>query len=84
MTNGVVERINTRLRMIARRAFGFHGPGPLMAMLLVCCGGITQTPPFMGIRLLTEPLQNRVLTGHRRLGDPPPTGRPALGRRRDG
>jgi len=46
LTNGVVEGINNRLRMIARRAYGFHGPGPLAAMLSLCCGGITLSPPL--------------------------------------
>lgn len=46
LTNGVVEGINNRLRMIARRAFGFHGPKALIAMLFLCCGGITLHPPL--------------------------------------
>lgn len=46
LTNGVVEGINNRLRMIARRAFGFHGPGPLIAMMFLCCGGIALHPPL--------------------------------------
>jgi transposase len=46
LTNGVVEGINNRLRMIARRAFGFRGPKPLIAMLFLCCGGITLHPPL--------------------------------------
>ena len=27
MTNGPVEGINNKLRVIARRAYGFHSPG---------------------------------------------------------
>jgi transposase len=46
LTNGVVEGINTRLRMIARRAYGFHSPEALVSMLYLCCGGITLTPPL--------------------------------------
>lgn len=46
LTNGIVEGFNTRLRMIARRAFGFHSPEPLIAMLYLCCGGITLDPPL--------------------------------------
>lgn len=46
LTNGVVEGINNRLRMVARRAFGFHSPQPLIAMLFLCCGGITLYPPL--------------------------------------
>ena len=39
LTNGIVEGTNNRLRMIARRAFGFHSPEALIAMLYLCCGG---------------------------------------------
>jgi transposase len=46
LTNGLVEGFNTRLRMVARRAFGFHSSKPLIAMLFLCCGRITLTPPL--------------------------------------
>jgi transposase len=48
LTNGIVEGFNNRLRMIARRAFGFHTPEPLIAMLYLCCGGIQLNPPLPG------------------------------------
>ena len=48
LTNGIVEGFNNRLRMIARRAFGFHTPEPLIAMLYLCCGGIQLDPPLPG------------------------------------
>lgn len=46
LTNGIVEGINTRLRMIARRAYGFHSAGPLISMLFLCVGGIQLNPPL--------------------------------------
>ena len=46
MTNGPVEGINNKLRVIARRAYGFHSPGPLISMLYLCCGGIQLDPPL--------------------------------------
>src|SRR5690606_13120691 len=46
LTNGLVEGLNNKLRVIARRAYGFHGPEPLIAMLHLCCGGITLDPPL--------------------------------------
>lgn len=46
LTNGLVEGINNKLRMIARRAYGFHGPEPLVAMLFLCCGGVQLNPPL--------------------------------------
>lgn len=47
-TNGIVEGFNNRLRAIARRAFGFHSPKALIAMLFLVCGGITLAPPIPG------------------------------------
>ncbi|RMD64510.1 ISL3 family transposase, partial [Candidatus Parcubacteria bacterium] len=44
LTNGIVEGINTRLRMVARRAFCFHSPQALIAMLYLCCGGVRLEP----------------------------------------
>lgn len=44
MTNGLVEGINTRLRMVARRAYGFGTTSALIAMLFLCCGGIQLAP----------------------------------------
>ncbi len=49
LTNGIVEGINNRLRTIARRAYGFHSPKPLIAMLFLCCGGILLEPPVPGM-----------------------------------
>ena len=46
MTNGPVEGINNKLRVIARRAYGFHSPGALISMLFLCCGGIELVPPL--------------------------------------
>jgi transposase len=44
LTNGLVEGINNRLRMVARRAFGFHSAQPLIAMFFLICGGINPEP----------------------------------------
>ena len=46
MTNGPVEGINNKLRVIARRAYGFHSAGALISMLFLCCGGIKLDPPL--------------------------------------
>jgi len=46
LTNGIVEGFNNRLRMITRRAYGFHSARPLIAMLFLCCGGIRLDPPL--------------------------------------
>lgn len=44
LTNGLVEGINNHLRVIARRAYGFHSAGALISMLFLCCGGIVLNP----------------------------------------
>lgn len=44
LTNGYVEGINNRLRMVARRAYGFHSHKALIAMAFLCCGGIQLQP----------------------------------------
>lgn len=44
LTNGLVEGINAKSRMIARRAFGFHSAHALMAMIMLCSGGIMLSP----------------------------------------
>ena len=48
LTNGYLEGINNRLRMIARRAYGFHGHEALIAMAFLCCGGIELQPRLPG------------------------------------
>ena len=45
-TNARVEGINNRLRMIARRAFGFHSQEALSSMLFLCGGGIELSLPL--------------------------------------
>jgi len=44
LTNGLVEGINAKSRMIARRAYGFHSAHALMAMIMLCSGGIMLSP----------------------------------------
>lgn len=48
LTNGIVEGFNNKVRTIARRAYGFHSPKPLIAMLFLSCGGISLDPPIPG------------------------------------
>jgi transposase len=48
LTNGPVEGINNHMRMVARRAFGFHTAEALIAMLFLCCSAIDLTPALPG------------------------------------
>lgn len=43
-SNGLVEGTNNKLRVIARRAFGFHSADALISMLFLNCGGIALHP----------------------------------------
>lgn len=45
MTNGIVEGLNNKVRVITRRAYGFHSATALIAMIMLCCTGIWLCPP---------------------------------------
>ncbi len=45
ITNGRVEGLNNRVRLIVRRAFGFHSAQAALALVLLSCGPITIEPP---------------------------------------
>lgn len=48
LSNGLVESTNTKTRLIIRRAFGFHSPRALIALAMLCLGGLC--PPLPGRR----------------------------------
>ena len=39
LSNALVESTNTKIRLLARVAFGFHGPEPLIALAMLSLGG---------------------------------------------
>ena len=39
LSNGLIESTNTKIRLLTRIAFGFHGPEPLIALALLALGG---------------------------------------------
>jgi transposase len=39
LSNALVEAVNTRIRLITRRAFGFHSAEPLIALAMLSLGG---------------------------------------------
>ena len=41
LSNGRLEGLNSEIRLISHRAFGFHSADPLIALVYVCCAGIT-------------------------------------------
>lgn len=46
LSNGLVEGLNNKTRLITRRAYGFHSAQALAAMIHLCCGGIVLAPPL--------------------------------------
>jgi transposase len=41
LSNGRLEGLNSKIRLISHRAFGYHSPDPLIALVYLCCAGIT-------------------------------------------
>jgi transposase len=46
LSNARVEAVNTQIRLLTRRAFGFHSPNPLIALAMLTLGGLC--PPLPG------------------------------------
>jgi len=46
MSNGRLEGLNSKVRLISHRSFGFHSAAPLIALVYLCCGGIEIDLPF--------------------------------------
>jgi transposase len=40
LSNGLLEGLNSRIRLISHRSFGFHSATPLIALIYLCCSGI--------------------------------------------
>ena len=41
LTNARTEGMNGKIRVLTRRAFGFHNAGNLIAFIFLCCSGLT-------------------------------------------
>jgi len=46
ISNGRVEGLNTKIRLLSSRSFGFHSAAPLIALVYLCCGGIEVELPW--------------------------------------
>jgi transposase len=40
LTNGRLEGLNSKIRLISHRSFGFHSADALIALVYLCCTGI--------------------------------------------
>jgi transposase len=45
LSNGRLEGLNSKIRLISHRAFGYHSPDPLIALVYLCCADIEITLP---------------------------------------
>jgi transposase len=48
LSNGLIESTNTKIRLLTRIAFGFHGPEPLIALALLALGSHPPVLPASG------------------------------------
>ena len=46
LSNALIESTNTKIRLLTRIAYGFHGPQPLIALAMLALGG--HCPPLPG------------------------------------
>ena len=55
LSNGPVEGLNGKARVLTRRAFGFHSAESLIALLFLCCSGL-YLDPIRIARAKSDPL----------------------------
>jgi transposase len=46
LSNGRLEGLNAKVRLLSHRSFGFHSARPLIALVYLCCGGVHVRPPL--------------------------------------
>ena len=46
LSNGRLEGLNSKVRLISHRSFGFHSAAPLIALVYLCCADITIDLPL--------------------------------------
>ena len=46
LSNARLEGLNSKVRLISHRSYGFHGPEPLISLIYLCAGGVTINLPF--------------------------------------
>ena len=46
LTNARLEGLHSKVRLLSHRSFGFHSATPLIALIYLCCAGITINPPL--------------------------------------
>jgi len=46
LTNARLEGLHSKVRLLSHRSFGFHSAAPLIALIYLCCTGITINQPL--------------------------------------
>ncbi len=46
LSNSRMEALNSKVRLLSHRSFGFHGPAPLIALIYLCCTRLTPRLPL--------------------------------------
>ena len=49
VTNGIVEGLHNKVRVITRRAFGFHSASAVIGMIMLCCTNLELHPPRVSL-----------------------------------
>ena len=49
LTNGLVEGLHNKVRVITRRAFGFHSAASVIGMIMLCCTNLELQPPRVSL-----------------------------------
>jgi transposase len=44
LTNGLIEGLNNKARLLTRRAYGFHSAAAVISMIMLCCTGLDLQP----------------------------------------
>jgi transposase len=45
LSNALLEGLHNKVRLLSHRSYGLHSPQALIALIYLCCAGITITPP---------------------------------------
>lgn len=51
LSNGLIEGLNNKARLLTRRAFGFHSADAVIAMIMLCCTGLDLEPIRKSLQL---------------------------------
>ena len=54
LSNSKLEGLNSKVRLINHRGYGHHSAAALIAMIYLCCGGITVELPMDRVSSIAE------------------------------